>query len=551
MSVLAQQAVFDATGRTPRPLLSYEQQQMVNDLSRSFGGTRQTRALLKAYEAAWARLQADEPGMPRDQVDQDFEVALVDWLRFHRAILIGELVPLTLTYIRQNPAEAVVPRFEAVVVDEFQDLNRADQELVIELSRHGSIAVVGDDNQSIYRFRNANPMGIQVFPDQNPGTVCYVIEECRRCPPNIVNMSNSLISNNPRRIRDVAVVPDTSIAPATVYIVQHHDVLDEIDAICGYVDQYLTQNPELPPGQVLVLATRRFIGHGIRRALIGRGLNALSYFYEDELDSPSAAEGFCLLNLLTIPDDRAALRAWIGLGPSNNGFSAGYARIRDYAQDHGLEVREVLRLSRAGDLQVPYTQGIIDRYGVLEERLQEINGRSGIDLVHALWPQEDEDTQDIRVLAQNLAVDNPEPAEMHAALVREITQPELPSSGGDIIRVMSLHKSKGLGASLVVVAGCVSGALPTINRRESQAVQDATEYEQRRLFYVAITRTIDTLVVSSFTRMQVRDAYASGIDVLRTHIGIARTAPSPFIAELGRDAPRPINTEQWRQQAGF
>ena len=97
----------------------------------------------------------------------------------------------------------------------------------------------------------------------------------------------------------------------------------------------------------------------------------------------------------------------------------------------------------------------------------------------------------------------------------------------------------------------MSGALPTINRRESQPVQDATVYEQRRLFYVAITRTIDTLVVSSFTRMQARDAYASGIDVLRTHMGIERTAPSPFIAELGRDAPMPINTEQWRQQAGF
>ena len=555
MSVLGQQAVFEATGRTPRPLLSYEQKQMINDLSRNFGGVKQTKARLKAYEAAWARLQVDLPGSPTDQIDQEFEVSVLEWLRYHRAILIGELIPLTLTYIRQNPAGSVVPHFDAVVVDEYQDLNRADQELVMELSQHGSIAIVGDDNQSIYSFRYANPLGIQVFPDENPGTICYVIENCRRCPPNIVNMSNSLIRNNPRRLRDVAVVPDNSMKLGTVYIVQHNSVNDEIAVISEFIGHYLTANPEVRPGQVLVLATRRFIGHGIRRSLIELGWNALSYFYEDELEHPSAAEGFCLLNFLAIPEDRAALRAWIGLGTSNNGFSAGYARVRGYAQDHSVEMRRVLDLLSAGEIRIPYSAGIVSRYRVLQEKLEQINGLEGLDLAQALWSEHEEATLDIRVLAQNLANDNPEPAQMLAALVSEITQPELPSSEGDVIRVMSLHKSKGLGANLVVVAGCVSGALPTIDRGGLQAVQDGMEWEQRRLFYVAITRTTETLVISSAASMSLRDALSNGIDVHRRYpsagVMMARTSPSPFIAELGADAPGPITSAEWRRQAGF
>jgi DNA helicase II / ATP-dependent DNA helicase PcrA len=117
-------------------------------------------------------------------VDQEFEAALLDWLRYHRSMLIGELVPLTLTFLRQNPALALLPQFEHVLVDEYQDLNRADQALVVETARHGAIAVIGDDNQSIYGlFRYANPEGIRTYPQEYPGTTSYVIEECRRCPP--------------------------------------------------------------------------------------------------------------------------------------------------------------------------------------------------------------------------------------------------------------------------------------------------------------------------------------------------------------------------------
>lgn len=169
-SALIADAVFQATGRVARPLLSFEIDQLVNDLKATFGGKRGKRQLIEAYEAAWARLQHETAGVPKTQEDIKFETALIDWLRYHRAMLIGELVPITLRFLQDNPTLAVPPYYEAVLVDEYQDLNKADQTLVELLAIRGTLTVVGDDNQSIYSFRYANPEGIRTFPSLHAGT---------------------------------------------------------------------------------------------------------------------------------------------------------------------------------------------------------------------------------------------------------------------------------------------------------------------------------------------------------------------------------------------
>ena len=310
----------------------------------------------------------------------------------------------------------------------------------------------------------------------------------------------------------------------------------------------------MSPGQVLVLATRRLIGNRIRDALIEHRLNALSYFSEDALEPAAAAEGFCLLTLLVDPADRTALRAWISMGQPN-GFAAGYWRLRLAAQERQVELPQAIAAVARGQLRVAYTEGILERWNLLQARLAIFSGLRGLDLVRAIWPLDNEDCADIRLMAENIAIEFPDPRELLETLRQEITQPYLPDSKSDIVRVMSLHKSKGLTARLVVVAGCVAGALPTIDTAESQAIQDFQLEEQRRLFYVAITRPSDTLILSSFTTLPTRDALQNGIHVVRYYrrggAPFARTAASPFIAELGPSAPTPIDTKTWRIQAGF
>ncbi len=554
-SILAKEEFFDATGRKARPLLSFEQDQLVNDISGDFQGKRNTKGLLEAYEAAWARYQFEEAGSPTESTDQAFQSALLDWLGFHRCMLIGELVPLTLLYARQNPALNLLPEFEHVLVDEYQDLNKADQTLVETLGQSGSFVVIGDDNQSIYSFRHANPEGIRTFQDTHTGTTAFTIVECLRCPPNIVDMSNSLISHDQRRSRPVPLTPDPSRPPASIYIVQHQAVDEEVESIADYVGHYLNVHPDINPGQILVLATRRFIGNRIRDALISRTRNALSYFSEDAVEKPTAAQGFCLLTLLVSPEDRAALRAWFGLGQTANGFSRQYARMREHAQNEGIEIREVLEQLEAGAITLAYTAGIVDCYVELKRHLNALSSLMGLELVDALWLSNEEDSRQIRILAGNLAVDHREPSALLDALRHEVTQPHLPDSTSDVIRVMSLYKSKGLTASLVVVAGCMSGALPTITTDASPVERDRQVDEQRRLFYVAITRSTHTLVISSAVTLPNSEARANGIDIIRSGrrngIWTAQTSASPFIAELGSSAPSPMTTSQWRAQARF
>lgn len=199
--LLSKKYVLQITGRVPRPLLEFEERFLLEDLNGDgLGGIHDRRKHLKAFSAAWARLQHEEPGWPLDPLDQVFQDALVGWLRFHKAMLIGELVPETLRFLRSNPAIPERSAFDHVLVDEFQDLNRAEQELVYLLAGSASLTVVGDDNQSIYSFKHAHPQGIITFPSEHPNTHDESLAECRRCPQLVVELANTLIANNTERI---------------------------------------------------------------------------------------------------------------------------------------------------------------------------------------------------------------------------------------------------------------------------------------------------------------------------------------------------------------
>jgi DNA helicase II / ATP-dependent DNA helicase PcrA len=101
--LLKRDDVFGWTQRHPRALLDFEQRFLLEDLvDPRFGGIRLKEERLHAFFADWARLQSEVPGWPDDPVDQAFHQALLAWLRFHRAMLIGELISLASAYLRNN-----------------------------------------------------------------------------------------------------------------------------------------------------------------------------------------------------------------------------------------------------------------------------------------------------------------------------------------------------------------------------------------------------------------------------------------------------------------
>src|ERR1700730_2778340 len=95
---------FGDKGRIARPLNRFEMEPLLYDLSSNFGNKRARNKKIRATEAAWARLQHEDPGYAADPDDQLFERVLIDWLRFHKGMLIGEIIPQVYQYLRDNPA---------------------------------------------------------------------------------------------------------------------------------------------------------------------------------------------------------------------------------------------------------------------------------------------------------------------------------------------------------------------------------------------------------------------------------------------------------------
>jgi len=550
-SLLSRNSVFQALGRTARPLMDYEQDTLICDLRDQFGGKKQVNRLIKAFEAYWAKLQHQQPGFPTDPVEQAFSHALRDWLVFHQAMLIGEVVPLALDFVNHNPAHPDIPRYEHVVADEYQDLNRADQALIDAMASQASVAVVGDEDQSIYAFRHAHPEGIVEFPQSHPHTHDELLNECRRCPRRIVEIANSLITHN-QRLAPKVLTPFAQNGEGHIYIVQHASIAEEIDTLAAFVEWYIQSHNGMPAGEVLILANRRPIGNGIRDALNARAQNshhvwsAQSFYFEDALDSVLAAEGFSLLTLLTNPEDRPALRYWLGAGAQDCRTNP-YARIRQHCSLSGQSPRATLQALSAGTLTLPYTGSLVARFQVLEQRIAALMPLGVADLIDTLFPDANPEVASVRQAALLIIPNVQTPSELLDQLRSAIMQPELPGTQDNFIRIMSLHKSKGLTARLVVIAACVSGIVPTIDYREPLAEQNRQWQEQRRLFYVGITRSTETLVLSGAVSMPFGPA--KQMNVLTTAAG--GTHASPFLAELGPSAPTAVTGADWRAQLGF
>jgi superfamily I DNA/RNA helicase len=514
-------------------VLQFEAAPLLEDLDNNdtFGGKRDKTKRILAFEAAWARLQSDEPGWPHDAVDQQFQTDLEDWLVFHNAMLIGELVSQALQYLRANPAAEELARYDHVIVDEYQDLNKAEQVLIDVLANGPGQLIVGDKDQSIYSFRHAHPDGIIEFSAIHAGTHDEILLECRRCPTRVVAMADSLILRNypagtAARLRPLAGKPE-----GEVHIVQWPSLDDEAHGLAKFVETVLARGT-YGPADVLILTPRRRIGYAIRDALIARDIATHSFYHEEMLESDGAQRAFCLLQLLVNPEDRVALRFWLGLD-SPSWRSGEYARLRQYCVESGQSPWDVLIGLADQSITIKGTNGILARFKELRAELEALQPLVGADLIDYLFPDE-EGFQAIRESAQ-LVNEEAGANTLLESLRTAATQPEMPTEG-DFVRIMSLHKSKGLTSKVVIIAGCLDGLIPTIDTDEPLAIQQTQLEEQRRLFYVAMTRATDILTLSSAIRIERNLAYQIGVRVR----GWGKNVPaisSRFLNELGAAAP--------------
>lgn len=540
--ILRRERVLDEIQRFPRVLFPFEVSHLLLDLGEEFGTRTDRKKRLEAFQAAWARLRHEEPGDAISEEDRRFGQVLEDWLRFHDTMLLGELVPLTLRYLRENPDSPEREMFDHVLVDEYQDLNRADQVVIDTIAEQATLTVAGDNNQAIYEFRHAHPEGIIDFPHGHEGTYRETLTECRRSAKKVVKMANRLIKAGGAPDDRLVHVREDNPTGET-HLLRWQDPDEETKGLRRIAAAYLKSGSPESPGNILFLTPRKPLGSRLRAELEENFIPAETVFTEEAIESPEARARMCLLHTLANPADRVALRYWLGMD-SPSGLVGEYSRIRSVCEEEDTDPASVLNCLDDGTRRIPYTARILSRYRQLQaelERLQDLEGREFIDV----WlPEDIEEVQALRDLVLDQIDLNAPREQMLRDILVATTQPEVPLST-EYLRIMTMHKAKGLGAHTVIVLGVVDGLVPMLKRNVSQREFNRVVSEQRRLLYVAITRAKFRLIVSTWTQASQADAaHMQAVTLGWAGRGIRQVKPSRFLREL---TPLPVRLVPGRE----
>ena len=559
LRILMNEGVLEQTNRYPRMVIDHEQQPILRDIDREeFGGVREKKKLLDGYLAGWARLQQDEAGFVQTELDENFKTDLVNWFDFHSGILVGEVIPIVIDYLRNNPATEHIEQYDYILVDEFQDLNKSEQEFIRLIRGNSNLVIVGDDDQSIYGFKFAHPQGIQQVETLFGKYDDVPFDVCRRCPTLVTRMASELITKNPNRtLGDLNAFDKNPVGE--VNIVQWTDWDSEIIGITDFVTNELAKGV-IQPQDVLILTPRRKIGYRLRNRLLNNGISVKSYFRESIIEKPSVQRAFSLMNFIANPEDKVSLRFLLGFDSADFRKNQ-YARIKQLAIENKKSVKEVLDLILLGELPETHLKSIIATYRKILEDVPALRKTIITEPENALsnfFVRTDEDEDDFyeldqvyRSVVEEIGTEKLDKIENFEEWIKEImdlllTTIALPTTPEDIdhVRIMSLHSSKGLSAKLVILTSMIDTLIPFLpNTTDGEVIAKANQ-EARRLFYVAITRCKASsdydgrLIISSFLSIPGIEAARMGIRA--NPKATLRTRTTRFVSDFGTVSPKPI-----------
>lgn len=215
-------------------------------------GVRDVQKEIQLLASDWESLAAEEDEWERQHPNPAF---LAAW-RQHRAVygytLRAELVYALKKALDEDPDLELEPAFTHVLVDEYQDLNRCELAVLERLTRSNRhLFVAGDDDQSIYGFRNAFPLGLREFPTTYPDAVTEELAECHRCAREILATALSVAEQDIDRIPK-ALAPRDDAEDGQVDAFSFRNISHEAGGIARTCRQ-LVDEGEVPPNRILIL----------------------------------------------------------------------------------------------------------------------------------------------------------------------------------------------------------------------------------------------------------------------------------------------------------
>ena len=397
-------------------------------------------------------------------------------------------------------------RFEHILVDEYQDTNRAQNELVLLLGAgHHSVTVVGDSDQSIYRFRGADMSNILEFEQAFPDVTTILLEQNYRSTQTILDAANAVIENNLSRKPKSLWTDQGHGAKITRY--HADDEGDEAQWVAHTVAN-LHDSGDHRWGDVAVFyrtnAQSRVVEEAFMRSGIPYKVVGGTRFY----DRREIKDALAYVKAVVNPADEVSVKRVLNV-PKRGVGDTTVGRLDAWANAHGVTFREALGHAEEAGVSGPATRGI-RQFVELLERLDVAAAEGPATLIQAaldgsgyLEELEAEHTVESAGRLENLAelVGSAQEFDTVAAFLEQIALvADTDALDGDDSRVvlMTLHSAKGLEFPVVFLVGCEEGVFPHL-----RALTEPEELEEeRRLAYVGITRARERLHLShAWSRM--------------------------------------------------
>ena len=452
-------------------------------------------------------------------VYREYQVAL----RKNNALDFDDLIVKTVELFQNCGAvlEYYQERFKYIMVDEYQDTNTAQFKFISLLAqRYQNLCVVGDDDQSIYKFRGANIGNILGFERVFPDAKVIRLEQNYRSTKNILNAANQVIANNTERKAKTLWTENEE--GSKVHFRQFFNAYEEAEYVAGEISKLKREGLGNYRDCAILYRTNaqsrifeeKFIAANIPYKLVG-GVN---FYARKEIK-----DLLCYLKTIDNARDDLAVQRIINV-PKRGIGATTLGRVQDYADNMGISLYEALRVAE----EVPsigrslskiegfvtFVQTLKSKAAVLtvEEILKEV-----IDSTGYVAELEAEDTEESRARIENIdelisktaayqeaMEEQDQPATLsgfleEVALVADI---DTVDPDQDYVLLMTLHSAKGLEFPKVFMVGMEDGIFPS---HMTISYGDAGELEEeRRLCYVGITRAMKELTLTCAQQRMIR-----------------------------------------------
>ncbi|MFH5886143.1 ATP-dependent helicase [Halalkalibaculum sp. DA3122] len=493
----------------------------------------------------------------------------VNRLKQNNAMDFDDLLikPIELFAAHPDVLEKYQDRFRYIMIDEYQDTNHAQYKVTRMLAdKHENICVVGDDAQSIYSFRGADISNILNFKKDYEEALEVPLEQNYRSTKYILQAADSIIKNNDKQL-DKTLWTDNEEG-STITLLENYDERDEANRVAGYIHE-LKQRHSYKNNDFAILYRTNYQSRVFEETLRRKGIayqlvGGLSFYQRKEVKDVLA-----YLTMLINPDDDTNLLRIIN-EPSRGIGNKSLHQLTSEARSQNRSLWDVLTNVEEVDIYGPAENSVKDFVSMIRSLKQDIEqGESLVKVTKKLLEKSgymknlvEENSPKSMTRRENIlelqnaisfyekGTNNPSLANFLQE-ISLITDTDKYDEEKPAVTMMTVHAAKGLEFPVVFVVGLEEDLFPVGSRNNEEVDIE----EERRLFYVAITRAEKKLF---FSHCRSRYKYGEEKSMMRSRFldevdpGVVRTETGSSITQFkNRFSDDAANGNNWDQSVEY